>query len=244
MIPAESNAAHWPPAQTIFPLSAVKVNVLDGPHPFLVDAADAIAENWEREVAANPHLFNGEMVLNRAIHIEDGVIRTAAYLAPFSSFLYWRKTRPLDKALHLAVLPVILSADGAVIAVRMAQHTANPGKVYCASGSLDRHDIVDGRCDIMGNMRREVLEETGLDLDASEAEAGFFGRHEQGAVLVARCYRFAEDAQTILDRVGAHIAAEAQSEIDGAVAIRDADPARHDYASFMPQVIGWALGQR
>ncbi|OQP84152.1 DNA mismatch repair protein MutT [Rhizobium rhizosphaerae] len=241
MIPARSNFTQWPPEKTLFPLEDVTVNILAGPHPYAVEAKEAIVANWAVEFARNPRLFDGQMVVNRAIHIEEGRIRTAAHLAPFSAFLLWRKTRPLDKAVHLFVLPVILSSDGALIAVRMGAHTANPGKVYCASGSLDAHDIVDGRCDIPGNMRREVLEETGLDLAEAEADPHYVGRHENGAVMVARIFRFSDDAETLVARIAAHVAADPEPEIDGAVAIIDTDPARYDYASFMPDVIAWAL---
>ena len=241
MIPVRSNFEQWPPERSLFRLTDVTVQIVEGPHPYALEAREEIAANWAIESARNPRLFDGQMVVNRAIHIKDGCIRTAAHLAPFSAFLLWRKTRPLDKAVHLFVLPVILSSDGALIAVRMGAHTANPGKVYCASGSLDAHDIAGGVCDIAGNMRREVLEETGLDLAEAEADPHYMGRHENGAVMVARLFRFADDAAPLVARIAAHVAADPEPEIDGAVAIFDTDSKRHDYTSFMPDVIAWAL---
>jgi hypothetical protein len=72
-------------------------------------------------------------------------------------------------------LPVIVSSDGAVIAIRMGQHTANPGRVYCRGGLAgSRTTWRDGYCDIDGNMAREVLEETGLVAFDAQPFDGYF----------------------------------------------------------------------
>ena len=41
-----------------------------------------------------------------------------------------------------------------------------------AAGSLDTYDIGDGHCAPAGNTRREVREETGLDLDEATTDGG------------------------------------------------------------------------
>lgn len=63
--------------------------------------------------------------------------------------------------LHLFAYPVLETSDGALVAIRMGAHTANPGQVYFAAGSLEPEDVVDGRCDIEANMRREVRRRPG-----------------------------------------------------------------------------------
>jgi 8-oxo-dGTP pyrophosphatase MutT (NUDIX family) len=230
----------WPPEQEIVAIRALDLRVLPGPHPILAAHTEAIAENWEREVAANPALFNGQMVLQHRLAVKDGVIIGEGYLAPFAAFLWWRNGSRPPAACHLAAIPVIETSDGAVIAVRMSAGTANPGKVYCAAGSIDASDIItDARgdlCDVPGNMRREVLEETGLDL-AEASPGGFHALHLRGAVTLFRRLRFAESAATLLSRIERFTATSADQEIDGAVAIFNADPAAHNYQPFMPLVL-------
>ncbi len=234
-----SNFHDWPEAGAIFPVSDFDLTVLDTPHPYEQAEAQAAALNWQAEIARNPAFFNGRMVLPRAIMIRQGAIRGECHLVDYSTFLLWRKTKPRDKAVHLFGLPVILSADGAVIAIRMGPHTANPGRVYCAAGSLDASDIVEGRCDVEGNMRREVAEETGLDLAAATAGESFWALHADSVVTLFRLYRFSQTADELVSIIERHAADDPQPEIDAAMAITTADPTLYDYPPFMPGILSW-----
>ena len=236
---AEKVARAWPPERVVFPIRDVEIRVSDATHPFFLAERDAIARNWREESAANPALYDGEMLLQSAVDISDAGVFATAHLVSFSTFLLWRKLRPRALGLHLFGLPLLVSSDGAVVAIRMGRHTANPGKVYCAAGSLDAHDIKDGFCDIEANMAREVGEETGLDLSSALAEPMLHALHVDSVVTVLRVYRFAQTADEMLDAIADHMKTETEPEIDGAVAIRDSDPARHAYAAFMPPVLRW-----
>ena len=232
-------AEGFPPPRQVFPIGSFELSVLAGEHSFLADNRDAIADNWRAEYAANPNLFDGRMVFQRRLSFRDGHIAGEAHLTPFSAYLYWRRAQRMAGGLHLFGLPVVLSSDGALISVRMAETTANPGRVYCAAGSLDEHDIVEGRCDLASNMRREVLEETGLDLAEAEADARYFATHDDNTVTIFRTYRFDLTADALLDRIAAHVASETEPEISGALAIRTADPHAHPYAFFMLPILDW-----
>lgn len=236
-----SNIAAWPGERLIFPVGRIDIRVSHEPHPYFLSHRMEIAANWESEAAANPALFDGRMLLMRTVEIDDGAVSGECHIVPFSAFLLWRKTKPAGAALHLFGLPVIVSSDGAVIAIRMGQHTANPGRVYCAAGSLDPDDIRAGYCDIDGNMAREVLEETGLPLSEAKTVSGFHGLYDQDVVTLFRVYHFAETAAELIERIARHIAADPEPEIDAALAIRTADPGQHPYPSFMPAVLEWVF---
>lgn len=236
-----SNVAEWPDEGLIFPVNQINVRVSQEPHPYFLSHKTEIAANWANEVAANPALFDGRMLLMRTVEMREGVVSGECHIVPFSTFLLWRKTRPAGTALHLFGLPVIVSSDGAVIAIRMAQHTANPGRVYCAAGSLDADDIRADYCDIEGNMAREVLEETGLSLSEAKTVSGFHGLYEQDVVTLFRVYHFADTAAELIERIAAHIAIDPEPEIETALAIRTADPGQHPYPSFMPLVLEWVF---
>lgn len=234
----ESNTAEWPDEGEILPISGVDIRVKDSPHPFHLDQVGAAQENWRAEIAANPHLFDGRMVLQRALRIEHGRVVGEGHVVPYSTFLWWRKTRT-DAAFHLFAMPVIVSSDGALILVRMGSHTANPTRVYSPSGSLEPDDIVDGRCDISGNIRREALEETGIDLGVATAEPGYHVLHMGRAVTVFRLYRVAETAEALVEKVAAHIADDPEPEIDEAIAVWGPDPGAHNYPPFILPILTW-----
>ncbi|MCV9960915.1 NUDIX hydrolase [Pararhizobium sp. BT-229] len=239
--PLTSNISEWPRERLIFPARRIDLRVIDAPHPYYLSERAQIAVNWDLEFAANPALYDGQMMLPRAIEIHDGVISGETHAVPYSTFLLWRKTRPIAAAVHLFSMPVIVSSDGAVVAIRMGKHTSNPGRVYCAAGSLDPGDVRDGVCDLDGNMAREVLEETGLSLSDAETVSGFHALHDRGVITVFRAYRFAATASDLVERIGRHIVVDPEPEIDEALAIRNADPGQHLYLPFMPPILEWVF---
>ena len=231
--------AGFPPQGQIFPVTSLDLQVLAGDHPWAAAHRTEIADNWQREITRNPAFFDGQMVFQQQLAFDNGAIRGRAYMIPFSAFLYWRSEARGTGGSHLFGLPLVMSSDGALIAIRMAENTANPGRVYCAAGSMDGLDVIDGRCDIDFNMRREVEEETGLDLADAAADPNYFATHNLNTVTVFRIFRFDMTADTILEKIASHIAGDPDPEITNAVAIRDADPTAHDYAFFMLPILPW-----
>ncbi|AYG66587.1 MULTISPECIES: NUDIX hydrolase [unclassified Rhizobium] len=237
----QNDMAGWPPEGTIFPISSIDLAVFPGEHPFHLREQEAARENWAREIAANPSLYDGRMVFQHRLSIIGGAVKGEAYIVPFSTFLWWRKQRQ-PGGFHLFAFAVTVSSDGAIIAIRMAPHTSNPGQVYCAAGSMDENDVVDGRGDVEGNMRREVLEETGLDLNDATADPGYYAMHIKRSVTLLRVFRFPWTAEDMLRRIEAHMLVSEEDEVDGVVAIRSADPAAHPYNIAMLPILAWYFG--
>lgn len=231
----------FPPEGEIFDVPSFRLRVLDGLHPWTDGRAAQIERNWRRETAANPHLFNGTMVFQRRLSFDAGHIEGEAHMVPYAAFLHWRRSGRGEGGHHLFAMPLILSADGALMAIRMAGTTANPGRVYPPAGSLDAGDVRGGLCDLVGNMRRETMEETGLDLGGMAADPAFRAVHAENTVALFRVYRSPLSEAALGAQVEAHIAAEAQPEIAALIGIRSADPEAHDYPAFMPPVLDWLL---
>lgn len=231
--------AGFPQEGQVFEVSSHCLAVVEGEHPWVSDNEDEIASNWQREILANRSLFNGRMVFQRRLTFADGHIEGVAHLVPYAAFLHWRRSDRTRGGHHLFAMPIILSADDAVMMVRMADTTANPGRVYPPAGSLDDSDVRGGLCDIDGNLWRETREETGLDLSAMAMDPGYRAIHTAGSVAMFRVFRSAMTAAELAVAAERHIAAEQNPEISALIGIRSADPAAHDYPPFMPSVLSW-----
>lgn len=229
---------------SVHEVRSLDLRVSPSVHPLETAQAEAIARNWDAELAANPALFNGPLILQREIRYRQGHLEAEGHVAGFATFLWWRRQPELSGACHLFAYPVLVGSDGALIAVEMAPHTANPGQVYFAAGSLDLSDIVDGRCDIEGNMRREVLEETGLDLRAAEPDPVLYASYRSRKMTLLRLFHFCETADELVESINAFARRCDEPEITRAVAIRDGDPTAHRYGLAMLPILGWYFSQR
>lgn len=224
------------PENRIFSLDAVRLGIDAGEHPWFVSERDAINAHWAREQVERPWLFNGTIMIHRGLTLEHGVISGTSYRAPYAGLLHWVKTQPEADVWHLFGSAVILSSDGAMLLIRMAAKTANPGKVYAPAGSLDESDIKGNAVDVEGSISREAFEETGLDLAQAEAEAQLLGWRSGRHVSIFRRFRFADTAQALAERIRAHIRIDPEEEIEDVVVVRrpqDAGPTAPPYMQAM-----------
>jgi 8-oxo-dGTP pyrophosphatase MutT (NUDIX family) len=226
----------------VIDIEAFDLRVVDGVHPVERENRAAIGENWEREKAAKPALFNGRVVFQDRVAIKDRMLRAEGFVVDYATFLWWRRHAEPKAGFHLFGFPVPVSSDGALIAVKMSEHTLNGGYVYCPAGGIDDSDVVDGRCDLAGNMAREVLEETGLRLDEARAADGLhvfrFGRH----FTVFRYFHFDRTADSLIDDIRGHIADGHEDEIADAVAITSGRPDAHRYSRAMLPILHHYFG--
>jgi len=100
------------PRNVILPVDAVDVRLDPGPHPFALTNAAAIADNWRRETAANPALFDGTVVLLSELAYRDGRLIGRCHAVNYSTFMLWRQRRENSGAEHYHALS---TASGTVI---------------------------------------------------------------------------------------------------------------------------------
>lgn len=217
------------------------IRLVPGAHPWEVRHAGAITANWAEEIERNPRLYNGRMTMISALGLQGRTLRGVSHEIAFATFLYWRKAAMRAGSAHLFAFAVPVARDGRVVAVKMGRHTANPGLTYFAAGSFEPADFSGGQLDFVANTHREVREETGLDLSAHRHEAGFMLARSGDTFVAARRYFLGDDAEAIAARIRAHVAADAEPEIEGPVIIgageRPASLTRH-----MHIVLDWHFG--
>jgi len=227
------------PRNVILPVDAIDVRLDPGPHPFAVSNAESIAENWRQEMAANPALFDGTVVLLSELAYRDSRLVGRCHAVKYSTFLLWRKRRENSGAEHAYAHAMLVAGDNALVAIRMGRHTVNAGRVYFAAGSFEPIDFRDGMVDVDFNMIREVGEETGLDLSTAERGRRWYALSMPSGTVIFRRYRVAEPADELARRISAFVAAEAEPEIEGPVIIRNAADLADGLMAHMKPLIEW-----
>lgn len=227
------------PRDQVLPVDTVEVRLDPAPHPFELANREAIAANWQREKQATPALFDGEVVLLAGLAYRDRRLVGRCHGVRYSTFLYWRRMRPVPSAEHTYAHAVLVASDNTLVAIRMAAATANAGQVYFAAGSFEPEDFRDGLADVDGNMMREVMEETGLDISALPRGTGYQALSTQGGTVIFRRYYLPFDADEAAARVRAFVAREAEPEIEGPVIIRNARDLPDGLKPHMKPMIDW-----
>ncbi|ESY76008.1 hypothetical protein NKJ90_19935 [Mesorhizobium sp. M0051] len=232
------------PRNVILPVDAVDVRLDPSPHPFAWDNAGAIAENWQHEIAANPALFDGIVVLLSQLAYRDNRLVGRCHAVNYSTFLLWRKRRENSGAEHAYAHAMLVAGDNALVAIRMGPHTVNAGHVYFAAGSFEPLDFRDGLVDVDFNMIREVREETGLDLSNAERGKRYHALSTNSGTVIFRRYHAKAPADEIARRISAFVATEIDPEIEGPVIIRDAADLPQGLSPHMKPLIDWHFAGR
>lgn len=227
------------PRNVILPVDEVDVRLVGEQHPFERGNQAAIAENWRQEMAANPALFDGTVVLLSELAYRDNRLTGRCHAVKYSTFMLWRKRRENSGAEHAYGHAVLVAGDNALVAIRMGSHTVNAGRVYFAAGSFEPIDFRDGLVDVDFNLIREVGEETGIDLSSAERGRRYHMLSTPSGTVIFRRYRVAEPADELARCISAFVAAEAEPEIEGPVIIRHAADLPEGLMGHMKPLIEW-----
>lgn len=226
------------PRDVILPVAVVDVMLDPAPHPFELAHAEAIDRNWQLEVRMRPAVFDGTVVLLSAFGYADRRLSGRCHAVRYATFMYWRRERA-GTAAHAFAHPVLVASDNALVAIRMAAHTVNAGKVYFAAGSFEPEDFPNGRVDLHHNMAREVLEETGLDLGKARRGALCHALSTEKGTVIFRRYHLDMPAGDIAARIKSFVGEESEPEIEGPVIIRHAGDLPDGLMPHMKPLIDW-----
>jgi 8-oxo-dGTP pyrophosphatase MutT (NUDIX family) len=191
---------------------------------------------WLKRSAGKSGMFNGRVLLQHEATLENGIFTASYFETAYSDFLAWLQMGvPGTHPRNGFAMAALKASDGGYLLGRMAQNTANPGRVYFAAGTPDLGDVTaSGAVDLAGSVLRELTEETGLRADEVAVGEGWKAVFAEKRIAFMRPVTIdmpAEAARSlILDRMKSlH-----EEELTDIVIIRAmADCAQHDMPPFM-----------
>ena len=197
----------------IVALERVGIAVVPWRWEFAYARADDIARHFAARQRERPALWNGRVLLLHRFAVENGVLRGSSFETDYASFLAWRDWGFPDAGVfNVFAAAALQAADGAYLVGRMASFTSAAGQWLFPCGTPDPEDINAGMLDLAGSARRELFEETGLDIGTMQAEAGWILVRDSGFVALIKHVTASESAEDLRTRIVRYLAGEAQPE--------------------------------
>jgi hypothetical protein len=217
------------PHPCIVPIDRLDVGFAPFRWPFAETRGDEIAAHFEARRLAKPQMWNGRILLMRDFAIVGGALRGTYFETGFADFLAWRDWDFPDPAI-VNCFPVgaLRASDGAWLLGVMNGHTANAGRIYFPAGTPDRNDLRGDTVDLLGNIVREIGEETGLAEADLAIAPGWHAVVDGPRVAVMKPVAVPFPAPEARTRILRHLASEAEPELSDIRIVRstaDLDPA-------------------
>ena len=205
----------------ILPVQRLDFRVFPLPWPFAADRRTEIEDYFTHLRREKPQLWNGRVLLLRDFEISGTTLQGTMFETDYASFIAWRDWGFPDRDVRACfAMGALLSRDGAFLLGVMNSHTAGAGGVYFPSGVLDPGDVVCGRVDFDRNVRREIVEETGLGLDDATTDPWLLVLAHQRVALI-KIFRFRKSASEMRASILDHLQKETLSELSDVHIVRD-----------------------
>ena len=185
--------------------------------------SDDIAAHFAARRQATPQLWNGRVLLMRDFAVRDGTLRGMYFEAGFAEFLAWRDWNFPDPAVvNCFAMGALRASDGAYLMGVMSDRTANPGRIYFPAGTPDPNDVRGETVDLLGNVMRELAEETGLTAADVSVAPGWHAVVDASRVAVMKRIDVPYPASEARTRMLRHLASETQPELSDVRIVRSA----------------------
>ena len=144
---------------------------------------------WSSVSKCNDRLWNGDFFMFTDVNIEDRVLHGRGYKTDFATFMYWRDHGRDKSVTHITGTTFPHFSDGSLLTIKMASHTANAGRIYFPAGSFDVDDIIESSFDVTINIRRELMEEIGLDMQENWLSGSLLASQDANAIHIGQSMR-------------------------------------------------------
>jgi 8-oxo-dGTP pyrophosphatase MutT (NUDIX family) len=197
------------------------------------DQSESRVAHFIERKREKPAMWNGRVLLMHDHTVHAGVLRGGFFETDFASFLAWRDWGyPSAGAIDCFACAALLASDGAFLLGVMGGHTANAHRIYFPCGTPDRNDLVDSRVDLDGSIRRELKEETGLDIGEFDVVPGWHAVMADPLLALVKLVRSPLPGEQLRAGILAHFATENQPELADIRIVRgpaDLDPMMPSY---------------
>jgi 8-oxo-dGTP pyrophosphatase MutT (NUDIX family) len=212
----------------IVPVERLDISYAPQRWPFADERRHEIDTHFAALQRENPALWNGRVLILRDFAIADGVFRGTCSDVDYASFRSWHRWDFPDPSVwDCFAMGAIQSSDGAFLLGVMAPHTFNAGQIYFPCGTPDPNDVAMDRVDFEGSARREVAEETGLDVTEFAAEPGWHTVLDGSLIAHMKLLRARQSAAELRARILDYLAGEREPELTDIRIVRgpsDLDP--------------------
>ena len=219
---------------SVVPLDDVAFVFAPRDWPFALERRAEIAAHFAAKQGQMPALWNGRILLVNEWSVASRSLRGTYFATDFADFLAWRDWDCPDRSvINCFAMGAIRTSDGAFVLGVMGSHTANAGKIYFPAGTPEPDDVVGQQVDLMGNIAREVAEETGLIASDFKPEPGWTAVLDGHRLAVIRVLQAHAPADELEARIRAHLASEDQPELGDIRIVRS----RVHFDPMMPRFI-------
>jgi 8-oxo-dGTP pyrophosphatase MutT (NUDIX family) len=198
---------------TIIPIDRLEFGLTDWRWPFQRDSRAQISAHFDDLRREKPALWNGRVFLLHDYEISKAVMRGNYFESDFATLIAWRDWGFQDKSIYTCfAMAAVETACGGFLVGVMGEHTANPGKTYFPTGTPDIDDLNGQHINLDTSVRRELAEETGLDVAEFQIEAGWHAVFSDRHIALMKRMRSSDSAEAIRARVLNFLAQEQQPE--------------------------------
>lgn len=181
------------------------------------DHEDLIRQHWHSRWSESATVYNGRVLMLCGLDQAGDTLRASFFETDYAAMIAWiAHGFPGEPVWNGFAMGALRCRDGGYVLGRMADHTANAGKLYFPCGTPDRSDLQPGgEVDLAGSILREIAEETGLPSECYDLEPGWVVIEDGRYLAFLRRGHLALTAADTLARVQAHLAAETRPELAG-----------------------------
>jgi hypothetical protein len=226
------------PIPEIFEIDRAEIALETWSWPFVTERSADIDRYFAELQSLRPGVWNGRVLLLNRYAIVERALRGACFEVDYASFITWRDGEfPDPDVYNFFAAAVLHTADGGYLLGEMASYTAGAGRSYFPCGTPEPTDVgADGMIDLGDNLRRELLEETGIVMAELDAAPGWTVVHDRCFLGLMKRLSARQGADELRARIMRHIDRDRHPELADIRIVRG--PADID-SSMPPSVVAY-----
>jgi len=202
--------------------------------PFAAACRDEIAAHFAKCRSSATAMWNGRILLMRDHAITDATLCGTFFPTDFADFLAWRDWGCPDRAvINCFAMGALRTSDGAYLMGVMGDRTASPGRIYFPAGTPDLDDVQGDAVDLLGNVMREIAEETGLAPAQYAIADGWTAVLAGPRIALMKPIEVPRPADELQEEMRGHLAGEAAPELRDIRIVRSVS----DFDPMMPEFV-------